>query len=104
MGNQVQRQRNSKGKKQSQNLKSLISTGEFEDKYVLKEEIGRGTWGTVHRGVDINTGMMAAIKKMKLPDEYETDPSLLPYEEEIDYMQRLCSDPSMKLKIPPLRG
>ena len=36
------------------------------DKYEVHEVIGKGSYGTVYRAIDIETGEVVAIKQMKL--------------------------------------
>lgn len=47
----------------------------FENRYVLEEEVGRGTYGAVFRGVCTRTNRTVAVKKMKPVHEGEGVPS-----------------------------
>jgi p21-activated kinase 1 len=81
-------------------LNSLLSPGKVEDKYVLMEAIGSGSWGTVQRSMEIHTEKIVTIKRLRLSDEHETDPGLITYHEEVYNWKKLCPDPTVKYKIP----
>jgi hypothetical protein len=49
--------------------KESVSIG--SDKYVIEKQLGKGTYGTVFRGIDVRTGNTVAVKYQKPPNRWE---------------------------------
>lgn len=55
------------------------------EKYQIMEELGRGTFGVVHRAKEISTGKIWAAKIVKVVDESDK----IPLRREVEIMRKL---------------